>query len=251
MFCLFIAGQSNGKATYSSPGDEYDNCTVYHNLNKQTPGSPVYQSLMMGKDEPAQTITKPNSRANSKDATGLPKLKPGATGKPSQKPSVTPEPVYNVLDKSGSDQGTTSEDLYNVLEGPDSGNDYEDANADGLYHAFEGPNTAYETPDVVLGNPGPESGPMHLVLLGPDANQAPPASHDEPLYNVVEGPDSDGTNQPGPNKPCPAAGLDNPSYEQTLELDQPYAAVQQPETQRESLYQPLRGPTHDFYEALG
>ena len=191
---------------------------------------------MIGKDEPAQTITKPNPRANSTDATGLPKLKPDATGKPSQRPSVTPEPVYNVLDESGSDQGTTTEDLYNVLEGPDSGNDYEDANADGLYHSVEGPNTAYEAPEAVQENPGPESS-----SLGPDANQAPPASHDEPLYNVVEGPDSDG----------PAGGLDNPSYEQTLKLDQPYAAVQQPGTQRESLYQPLRGPTHDLYEALG
>ena len=224
---------------------------MYHNLNKQTPGSPVYQSLMTSEGKPEQTITKPNPRANSTDATGLPKLKPGATGQPIQRPSATPEPVYNVLDESGSDQGTTTEDLYNVLEGPDSGNDYEDANADGLYHSLEGPNTTYEAPKVGPENPGPESSSKYLVQLGPDADQAPTVSHDEPLYNVVEGPDSDDTNQPGPNKPCPAGSLDNPSYEQTLELDQPYAAVQQPGTQRESLYQPLSGPTHDLYEALG
>ena len=215
------------------------------------PGSPVYQSLKTGKDEPAQTITKPIPRANSKDATGLPKLKPDTTGKPSQKHSVTPEAVYNVVDESGSDKGTTSEGLYNVLEGPDSGNDYEAANADGLYHALEGPDTMYESPEIAIEKPGPENDPMYLVLVGPGANQAPTASYSEPLYNVVEGPDSNGSNKPAPNKPSPAAGLENPAYEQTLEFDQPYAAVQQPGTQLDSLYQSLTGPAHDLYEALG
>ena len=230
----------------------------------------------------------PNLKRNS--ATGVPKPKPGAKGQPSQRSIVSPEPVYNVLDGPGSEQGTTLEPLYNVREGPDTGQDYEATNVDPLYNVLEGPNTTYDSAEIVLesngaqigpisgqspdGDPlynvleGPESDqrslecgpstaqePLYNVLEGPDAEKSPLVDHcgtvNEPLYNVLEGPDSGGSNQHAPDKPRPLSGHDNLAYEQTLEMNVPNAAVHRPGTQRESVYEDLRGPTQDLYEALG
>ena len=228
--------------------------------------------------------------AKGKTATEVSKPNPGAKGQPSQRSSVTAESVYNVRDGPGSDQGSTPEPLYNVLEGPDTGQDYEATNVDPLYNVLEGPNTTYDSAEIVLessgaqngpisgqspnGDPlynvleGPESDqkslehgrstaqePLYNVLEGPDAEKSPLVDQggpiNEPLYSVLEGRDSGGSNQHAPNEPCPLSGHDNLAYEQTLEMDVPNAAVQRPWTQRESVYEALRGPTQDVYEALG
>jgi len=315
---LVIAnGQRNGAAIYSSPEDEYDNCTVYQSLEKPRSGTPVYQSLKAGQAEPAHTTGLPNLKPKpryttlpnatgtpiakgngataipnlkGKTASGIPKSKPGTKGQPSQRSSVTPEPVYNVLDGPGSEQGTTPEPLYNVLEGPDRGQDYEARNVDPLYNVLEGPNTTYDSAEIVLESNGAQNGPisgqspyndplynvlegpesdqkslehgpstgqepLYNVLKGPGAKKIPLVEQgdpiNEPLYNVLEGPDSGGSNQHAPNKPRPLSGHDNLAYEQTLEMDVPNAAVHRPGTQRESVYEALRGPTQDVYEALG
>ena len=302
----FPQGHSNGKAVYSNPEDEYDNCTVYQSLEKPRPGTPVYQSLKAGQVEPVHTTGPPNLKpkpryttlpnatgtpiAKGKTATGVPKPNPGAKGQPSQRSSLTPEPVYNVLDGPGSEQGTTPEPLYNVLEGPDRGQDYEATNVDPPYNVLEGPNTTYDSAEIVLESNGAQNGPisgqspdndplynvlegpesdqkslehgpstgqepLYNVLEGPGAKKIPlveqGAPINEPLYNVLEGPDSGGSNQHAPNKPRPLSGHDNLAYEQTLEMDVPNAAVQRPGTQRESVYEALREPTEDLYEALG
>ena len=221
-----------------------------------------------------------------KTATGVPKSKPGTKGQPSQRLNSTLEPVYNILDGPGSDQGTTPEPPYNVLEGPDTGQDYEATNVDPLYNVLEGPNTTYDSAEIVLENNGAQNGPisgqspdnnplynvlegpesdqkslgtgqdpLYNVLEGPDAEKSSLVDHggpiDEPLYNVLEGPDFCGSNQHAPNKPRPLSGHDNLAYEQTLEMHVPNAALRRPGTQRESVYEALRGRTQDLYEALG
>ena len=42
-FVSFL-GQSNLAATYNRAEGSYENCPVYHTLNKKNPGTPVYQS---------------------------------------------------------------------------------------------------------------------------------------------------------------------------------------------------------------
>lgn len=248
---------------YSTPQDNYDNCTVYQSLDKKTTAAaPVYQTLAKGQ-HPAGKPT--------------PKPKPSTVRQPSEKPSVSPDPMYNVLEQPHVGQGNVSEDIYNVLEGPDPGSDGQGNIQDPLYNVLEGSDAGqtYEAPNVgVVQNPvynvldGPESKqdhqePLYNVLESADAENSPPQSQgpydgasNEPLYNVLEGADSDGPNRSGsdyaaPNRPLSAGAHDNPAYEQTLEFDVPYASVHSPGSQRESVYEPLKGSErHDLYEPL-
>ncbi len=245
----------NGSALYSSPEDDYDNYTVYQSLDKKTPETPVYQSLKKG-----QAVTgKPN-----------PKPKSNATGQPSKRPKLNAEPVYNVLKQPDAEQGAMPEEVYE-----DPGRDNHGDSQDPLYNVLEGPDAQqnYEAPDV--GDPlynvleGPESKqgpqePLYNVLESSDAENNPSGtqapydgSKNEPLYNVLEGPDSAGPNKGGvghaaPNGSTSADAHDNPAYEQSLELDAPYASVHRPGSQRESVYEPLRGPAdkQDLYEPI-
>ena len=181
------------------------------------------------------------------------------SGQDYEAPSI--EPLYNVLEgpnatESSHERGTSTEKepLYNVLEGPEAKNGpINGPDNDPLYNVLEGPETNQNTHKR---GPSTEKEPLCNVLKCPDAErsplatQGPSASSDEPLYNVLEGPDSDGFKQSARNVASSPDGRDNPAYEQTLELNAPYAAVQRPGTQKESEYEPLRS-TQDLYEPLG
>lgn len=255
VFLIFTGGKINEAALYSSPeNDNYDNCNVYQSLDKKVPQSPVYQSLTKG-----QLATgKPN-----------PKPKPSATRPPSERPEVTAEPVYNVLEQHDTEHGSmpekangvpehdsygdTQDPLYNVLEGSDADENYEAPNVDdSLYNVLEEPESKQDPQE-----------PLYNVLESSDSEKS---SHqgahgssglsNEPLYNLLEGPGSDGPNKNGvgyaaPNGSSSPDAHDNPAYEQSLDFDVPYTSVHRPGSQRESVYEPLRGPDdQDLYEPL-
>ena len=239
-----------GPALYSSPEDNYDNYTVYQSLDKKIPETPVYESLKKG-----QVVT------------GKPK--PSATGHPSERSIVIAEPVYNVHEQPDAEQGTmpekdyedpehddhgdTQDPLYNVLDGPDAEQNYEAPDVgDTLYNVLEGPESMQ----------GPQE-PLYNVLESSEVEGSPPGtqgpydgSNSEPLYNVLGGPESDGPNMGGagyaaPNGSTSPGAHDNPAYEVTLQFDVPYASVHKPGSQRESVYEPLRGSgTQDLYERI-
>lgn len=171
------------------------------------------------------------------------------------------DPLYNVLEVPNSKQdlpkngpNTTQEPLYNVLEGLDANNapvNSQDPGNDPLYNVLEGPKASH---DAYESGVSTTQEPLYNVLDSPDVEKSPlvPASpSNEPLYNVLDGPDSDGSNQGAPKEPVSSQAHDNPAYEQTLEFNAPYAAVQRPGAQRESVYEPLRKPAQDPYESIG
>ena len=171
------------------------------------------------------------------------------------------DPLYNVLEVPNSKQdlpkngpNTTQEPLYNVLEGLDANNapvNSQDPGNDPLYNVLEGPEASH---DAYESGASATQEPLYNVLDSPDVEKSPlvPASpSNEPLYNVLDGPDSDGSNQGAPKEPISSQAHDNPAYEQTLEFNAPYAAVQRPGAQRESVYEPLRKPAQDPYESIG
>ena len=196
-----------------------------------------------------------------------------------------PEPEKDYEAAERDNHGDTQDPLYNVLDGPDPEKDYEATERDNhedtqdpLYNVLDGPDAEQNYEAVNVGNAsvgplynvveGPESTqdrqePLYNVLESADAENSPPGrqgpydgSNNEPLYNVVEGPDSSGPNNSSadyaaPSGPLSSDGHDNPAYEQTLELDAPYASIHRPGPQRESVYEPLRGPDrHDLYEPI-
>ena len=246
-FSHFSTGQINGPALYTSPDGNYDNCTVYQSLDKKIPETSVYQSLNKGQV-----------------ATGKSNL--STSGRPSERLKITAEPVYNVLEQPDAEQGTMPERVYGD---PNCGN--HGGNQDPLYNVLEGPDTeqTYAAPDVgdplynVLEKPESRAGPqepLYNVLESSDAENSPSrtqgpygGANSEPLYNVLEEPDSDGPNKDGVGCPAPKGSTspeahDNPAYEQNLELNAPNASVHKPGSQRESVYEPLRGPERqDLY----
>ena len=239
-----------GSALYSSPYDNYDNYTVYQSLDKKTPRTPVYQRLKKGQV-----------------ATEKPNL--STTGRPSERPKVSAEPVYIVLEQPDTEQGAMPEivygdpghgnhedtqgPLYNVLEGSDKERTYAAPDVgDPLYNVLQGPES----------RPGPQE-PLYNVLETSDAENNPPGTsrpydgaNSEPLYKALEGPDLDGPNKDGVGYAAPVrstspGAYNNPAYEQCLELDAPYASVHKPGSQRESVYEPLRGPERqDLYMSI-
>ena len=288
---LFLSGQNNGAAACSSAEDDYDNCTVYQDLDKQIPETPVYLGLSKGLPEGAPTTEIPNSRHSTMPD---PKLKPSAGGIPSSKangtiavlksksaterpkrgPIVAQEPVYNVLDGPGSGPRTTTEPLYNVLEG----HEYATPNVDSLYDVLEGPDSSQsvpksgpntteeavynvvESPDATNGpttKQGTENDAIYNVLEAPDSDknsvvaQGRSGPGNEPLYSVLEEQVGNGSKQNAPNKSSSIGGVANPAYEQTLDFGASYAAVNRPGARGDSLYEPLRRPGQDVYEPLG
>ena len=242
---------------YSTADENYDNSSVYQGLDKNTPAAPpVYQSLQ-------------NNQPSTKKP--MPKQKIGNAEKPG-KPSAPSDPVYNVLEEYHTKQGNTSEAIYNVLEGSDPGHDTSGNIQDPVYNVLDGPGAGQtdEAPDV-----GVQQDPLYNVLEVPESKQehqeplynvlesagtenAPSRQHgpsdgatSEPLYNVLDGADSSGAEYAAPNRPLSADGHDNPAYEQTLEFGAPHALVDSPGSQRESLYEPLKGSDRqDMYEPL-
>ena len=180
--------------------------------------------------------------------------------------------MYSVLEESHIKQGNTSEAIYNVLEGPDPGHDTSGNIQDPVYNVLDGPDAGQtdEAPDV-----GVQQDPLYNVLEVPESKQehqeplynvlesagtenAPSRQHgpsdgatSEPLYNVLDGADSSDAEYAAPNRSLSADGHDNPAYEQTLEFGAPHALVDSPGSQRESLYEPLKGSDRqDVYEPL-
>ena len=289
--CISLPGQSNGATIYSSAEGNYDNCTVYQTLDKENPGPPVYLGLSKGLPEGAPTTGIPNSKhttmPNSKlkpSAGGIPSSKANgtigvpksnsATGQPKRGPSIAQEPVYNVLDGLGTGPRTTAEPVYNVLEG----HEYATPNVDPLYNVLEGPDSSQSVPksgpntteealyNVLEGTDttngptnkqGHENDAIYNVLEAPDSDKNSLVSQgrsgpgNEPLYSVLEEQDGDGSKQNAPNKSASIGGVANPAYEQTLDFDASYAAVNRPGARGESLYEPLRRPGQDVYEPLG
>ena len=261
-YSISSLGYENYQAVYSTVDENYDNSSVYQSLDKNTPAAPqVYQSLQNNQPSTKKSIPK-QEQSNAE--------KPG-------KPSVPPDPVYNVLEEAHTRQGNTSEAIYNVLEGPDPGHDTSGNIQDPVYNVLDGPGAGqtYEAPDVgVQQDPlynvleVPESKqehqePLYNVLESADTENAPSrqdgscdGAASEPLYNVLHGADSSGANSSGaeyaaPNRHLSADGHDNPAYEQTLEFGAPHALVHSPGSERESLYEPLKGSDRqDVYEPL-
>ncbi|XP_027044601.1 uncharacterized protein LOC113672512 [Pocillopora damicornis] len=250
-------GHENYGAVYSTADENYDNSSVYQSLDNNTPAAPsVYQSLQNNQPSTKKPIPK-QKQSNAKN--------PG-------KPSVPPDPVYSVLEESHIKQGNTSEAIYNVLEGPDPGQDTPGNIQDPVYNVLDGAGAGQtdEAPDVgVQQDPlynvleVPESKqehqePLYNVLENADTENAPSRQHgssdgatSEPLYNVLDGADSSGAEYAAPNRPLSADSHDNPAYEQTLEFGAPHALVDSPGSQRESLYEPLKGSDRqDVYEPL-
>ena len=256
-FSISAVGHENYGAVYSTADENYDNSSVYQSLDNNTPAAPsVYQSLQNNQPSTKKPIPK-QKQINAKN--------PG-------KPSVPPDPVYSVLEESHIKQGNTSEAIYNVLEGPDPGHDTPGNIQDPVYNVLDGSDAGqtYEAPDV-----GVQQDPLYNVLEVPESKQehqeplynvlesagtenAPSRQHgpsdgatSEPLYNVLDGADSSGAEYAAPNRPLSADGHDNPAYEQTLEFGAPHALVDSPGSQRESLYEPLKGSDRqDVYEPL-
>ena len=200
---------------------------------------------------------------------------------PGTGPRTTAEPVYNVLE--GHEYATPNVDpLYNVLEGPDSSRSVPksgpNTTEEAVYNVLEGadssqsvpksgPNTTEEAVYNVLEGPdttngpttkqGPENDAIYNVLEAPDSgknslvSQGRSGPGNEPLYSALEEQDGDGSKQNAPNKSSSIGGVANPAYEQTLDFDASYAAVNRPGARGESLYEPLRRPAQDVYEPLG
>ncbi|XP_066030217.1 uncharacterized protein [Pocillopora verrucosa] len=250
-------GHENYGAVYSTADENYDNSSVYQSLDNNTPAAPsVYQSLQNNQPSTKKPIPK-QKQSNAKN--------PG-------KPSVPPDPVYSVLEESHIKQGNTSEAIYNVLEGPDPGQDTPGNIQDPVYNVLDGAGAGQtdEAPDVgVQQDPlynvleVPESKqehqePLYNVLENADTENAHSRQHgssdgatSEPLYNVLDVADSSGAEYAAPNRPLSADSHDNPAYEQTLEFGAPHALVDSPGSQRESLYEPLKGSDRqDVYEPL-
>ena len=182
--------------------------------------------------------------------------------------------MYNVLDGPGTGPRTTTEPLYNVLEG----HEYATPNVDSWYNVLEGPDSSQsvpksgpntteeavynvvESPDATNGptnKQGTENDAIYNVLEAPDSDKNSLVSQgrsgpgNEPLYSVLEEQVGDGSKQNSPNKSSSIGGVANPAYEQTLDFDASYAAVRRPGARGESLYEPLRRPGQDVYEPLG
>ena len=227
VFPLFSPEKMNGAALYSSPEENrYDNRPVYKSLDKNIPQTSGYQKLMKGQHVTAQPT-------------------PGVTGQP----SALPEPVYNVLEKPDMAQENVQDPLYNVLEGSYAVKSCEASRVqDPLYNVLEKPDSSHGQQE-----------PLYNILdRGPEAENRPfkDAASNDCLYNVLEGPDSGGPDNSGANYAAPREPLsldshDNPSYEQSLEFNVPYALVHGSGSQRESVYEPLRGADgDDMYEPL-
>ena len=248
VFLIFPLGKLGGAALYNNPDDDdYDNYNAYQSLDKKVPGSPVYQSL---------------AKRQLDTGRPTPRSKPSITGPPGERCDDTAEPVYNVIEQPDTEQGTmpekvsgdsdehTQEPVYNVLDGSDSEENYEAG--DSLYNVLEEPESIQD-----------QQQPLYNVLESSDAEKSSLQGaqdscglSNEPLYNVVEGPDSDepsesGVGYDGPNGSTSSDGHDNPAYEQSLDFDVPYASVQKPGSQRESVYEPLREANdQSLYEPL-
>jgi len=276
-----------GVEIYSNPDDDdYDNCSAYQSLDKKVPGSPVYQSLTKG-----QLNTRKPTPKSKPSVTGPPRERPKVTAEPvynvTEQPDTeqgtmpekvnggleqdgdehTQEPVYNVLDESDTEENyeapNVGDSLYNVLEEPESMQDQQQP----LYNVLESSDAEKSSHQGAQGSCGLSDEPVYNVVEGPDSDgpnkngggyDAPigsssPGGHGNPAYeqSLDFGPNKNGVRCGAPNGSSPPDAHDNPAYEQSLDFDVPYASVQRPGPQRESVYEPLRGPNdQDLYEPL-
>lgn len=250
-----------GGTIYSAPEvNRYDN-RVYQSLDENVSQTSGYQALKKGHH---------------------------GTGQPTEQSSAMTEPVYNSLEKPDIAQENVDGSLYNVLERPPAGRSCKVLQEENpLYNVFEGPDPRQDQQEPlynVLGNgldtngrpledgandeylynvlerPGPKQNqqePLYNVLdNGPDTDRGPfeNGANNESLYNVLEGPDLDaGPNSSeaeyaAPREPCSPGSRNNPSYEQTLELNIPY---EQSKVNNGSVYEALRGANgDDMYQPL-
>ena len=279
-FLVFALGKISGAAIYSSADDnDYDNYSAYQSLDKKVPGSPVYQGLTKGqlntgkptpKSKPS--VTRPPGERSDDTAEPLynvleqPDTEQGTMPEKASKDSDehTQEPVYNVLDGSDSEENyEAGESLYNVLEEPESMQDQQQP----LYNVLESSDAEKSSRQGAQGSCGLSNEPLYNVLEGPDSDEpnkngvghdGPIEStssdgHDNPSYeqSLDFEPNKSGVGCAAPNGSSPSDAHDNPAYEQSLDFDVPYASVQEPGSQRESVYEPLRGPNdHSLYEPL-
>lgn len=160
------------------------------------------------------------------------------------------EPLYNVVDSSDAEKtshqgaqdshGLSNEPLYNVVEGPGS----DGRNKNGLGYNAPNGSTSQDAHD----NPAYEESPY----FGPNKNgvcsdalkgSSSPDAYGNPSYegSLDFGPNKNGVGFNAPNGSSPPDAHDNPAYEQNLDFDVPYASVHRPGSQRESVYEPLKG----------
>ena len=280
----------SGAAIYSNPdGNDYDNsyyCSDYQSLDKKVPRSPVYQSLTKGQLNTGKPTPKSKPSVSgppterSKDAAEpvchvveQPDTEQGTM--PEKENGVpehdndqhTDEPVYNVLDGSDTEGNYETSDvgdsLYNVLEEPESMQDQQQP----LYNVLESSDAEKSSHQGAQGSCGLSNEPLYNVVEGPDSDgsnengvgyDAPHGSsssnaHDNPAYeqSLDFGPNKSGVGCAAPSGSSPLDAHDNPAYEQSLDFDVPYASVQRPGPQRESVYELLKGPNdQDLYEPV-
>ena len=270
-----------GGAIYNNPdNDDYDNYNSYQSLDKKVPGSPVYQSLAKapldtGKPTPKSKPSITGPPGERRDDTAEPVY--NVIEQPDTEQGTMPEkasgdsdghtqsePVYNVLDVSDSEENYDADDsLYNVLEGPESIEDQQQP----LYNVLESSDAEKSSLQGAEGSCGLSNEPLYNVVEGPDSDgpnkdgvgyDGPNGSsssdgHDNPAYeeSLNLGPAESGVGYAAPNGSSSPDAHDNPAYEQSLDFDVPYASVQKPGSQRESVYEPLQGPNdHSLYEPL-
>ena len=270
----------SGTAIYSNPDDnDYDNYNAYQSLDKKVPGSPVYQGLTKGQldtgtptPQSKPSVTRPPGERSDDTAEPLynvleqPDTEQGTMPEKVSEDSDehTQEPVYNVLDGSHSEETyEAGESLYNVLEEPESMQDQQQP----LYNVLESSDAEKSSRPGAQGSCGLSNEPLYNVLEGPDSDEAnkngvghdgPNEStsadgHDNPAYeqSLDFEPNKSGVGCAAPSGSSSSDAHDNPAYEQSLDFDVPYASVQKPGSQRESVYEPLRGPNdHSLYEPI-
>lgn len=280
VFLIFPLGKLGGAALYNNPDDDdYDNYNAYQSLDKKVPGSPVYQSLAKGQLETGRPT--PRSKPS---ITGPPGERCDDTAEPVynviEQPDTeqgtmpekvsgdsdghTQEPVYNVLDGSDSEENYEAGDsLYNVLEEPESIQDQQQP----LYNVLESSDAEKSSLQGAQGSCGLSNEPLYNVVEGPDSDEpsesgvgydGPNGStssdgHDNPAYeeSLNFGPNESGVGCAAPDVSSSPDAHDNPAYEQSLDFDVPYASVQKPGSQRESVYEPLRGANdQSLYEPI-
>ena len=181
----------------------------------------------------------------------------------------TQDPLYVVLEESGAEKDYGASAGDNNEDTPDpSSKVLEGSIAEPIYEFQDvGDTSIVQEPMYVNALKGPETKqgpqePLYNVFKSSEAQnscpgtQGPHGSINETLYNDLEDPDSDapygrGMDYTASNLPFYLAAYDNPAYDKSLESDIGYGIVRRPGTQRESVYEPLRGPDrNDLYQAL-
>ena len=190
---------------------------MYQSLEKEIPGSPVYQSLKPAQEKLSDT-TGPGFKSISPEQSTLPNPKSsairplnstskcpivipnpkvgGATGSARPNPYSTgpcQTPRNNDLHEEGADCVSTPDALYIDLERPNCGQD-----DDAMYLA---PSIK---PNYQIGfqNPCVEGDQVYTDLKGPEVQNCPenkPDTTQEPLYNILDDPEDEEYSHVGPN----------------------------------------------------